>query len=139
MKIYSKNLNASRRKGATAVEFALVAPIVFLTFFSLVELARLTLSDGNASSAILVGAREATLEKATPTSVKQEITKELAIFNISDSEIQLTPATFNADTPTVKIDLTLPLNGSNGFSFTSLVNSSYKIQKTIEVKRESGR
>lgn len=66
-----------RRRGATAVEFALVAPIVFLLFFGAIEIARLSFLHHTAENAAYEAARKAIVAGGTEQNARAEATRLL--------------------------------------------------------------
>lgn len=81
------------RRGASAVEFALVAPVFFLFVFGMIEYGRLVMVQQVLTNATREGARRAVLEGATNTAV------------INAVKSYLTTASINGDSPNVVIDI----------------------------------
>ncbi|MEZ6137568.1 MAG: TadE/TadG family type IV pilus assembly protein [Pirellulaceae bacterium] len=127
----------ANRRGATAVEFAIVAPIIFALFFSAIEVSGLMLAEGSLNSAMLVGMREASLTDSTPTKVRKAIRKELKKLGYSNISIGFTPSNFGPDDRELQISMQLPIDASNGFFGSSLVTPNARITKSIQVVRES--
>lgn len=75
------------RKGATAVEFALVLPIVFFMFFGLWEYARLEMIRQATSTACYDGARNGTLPGATTDAMEAAAKNILDIYMIDGATI----------------------------------------------------
>lgn len=64
---------SKNRKGAAAVEFALVAPVFFLLIFGIIEFGRAMMVQQILVNASREGARRAVLEDATSESVRQAV------------------------------------------------------------------
>jgi len=128
-----------QRSGATAVEFALVAPVIFFTVFALIELSRLMMLNGNVNSAVLIGVRQASLARSSPADVRTAIEEELGRFSIREATIQFVPTNFDIDDDTVGISVDVPVNGANGFSLTGVLSSTVNIRRSIEINRESSK
>ena len=117
----SFNRSSPNRRGVTAVEFALVAPVAFLLIFFIFELARLMLFAGNVNTALLTGVRHATLDSATATEVEEIIRSELIRTGITvDPTINITPPDFTAFDSTVQIEIDIPLSTFVGVNLTTL-------------------
>lgn len=130
------NQPLANRRGATAVEFAIVAPIVFTLFFSAIEVSRLMLAEGSLTSAMLVGMREASLTDSTPRKVRKAIRDELTKLGYSNISIDFTPSSFGPDDRELQIAMQLPIDASNGFFGARLVTPNSRISKSIHVVRE---
>ncbi len=79
------------RRGTAAVEFALVAPLIFLFFFGSVEFGRLIMIMHALDSAAREGCRVAVTWKATPQDVADTVSERLAPFGITDYALTLEP------------------------------------------------
>lgn len=131
------NQSLANRKGATAVEFAIVAPIIFALFFSAIEVSRLMLAEGSLTSAMLVGMREASLTESTPAELSKAIRDELTKLGYSNISIDFTPSNFGPDDRELQISLQLPIDASNVFFGSRLVTPNARITKSIQVAREN--
>ena len=78
-----QNKNRRRnRLGATAIEFALVAPLVLAIVFGLFEISRvMTVSDAMKTS-VIAGAREAGVAQTNASEVRREMEAILNLFGI---------------------------------------------------------
>jgi Flp pilus assembly pilin Flp len=133
----SMNVHLRNRRGATAVEFAIVAPIIFVLFFAAIETSRLMMAEGSLNSAFLVGMREASLIETTPAKVRQTIRDELKKQGYSSISIAFDPSSFGPDDSELQISLQFPVNASNGFVGTRLIAPNSRITKSIRFVRES--
>lgn len=99
------------REGASAIEFALIAPLMILFTFGLVELGRMMLVKQTATHATREGARMAVRPTATRDEVIQRVQDELALLSISSATIETVPESFedadpgSAVTVRVRIDI----------------------------------
>jgi Flp pilus assembly protein TadG len=80
-----------RRRGATLVEFALVAPLLFLLIFTIIEFGRLVMVDQILTNAAREGARRAVLEQSTVSDVEQATSNYLSKSSISGASITVSP------------------------------------------------
>jgi Flp pilus assembly protein TadG len=74
----------SSRRGATAVEFAFVAPIIFLLFLGSIEMTNLNTIRHTASNAAYEGARQTIVAGGTADAARQEVTRLLGIVNVGN-------------------------------------------------------
>lgn len=98
-----------KRQGATLVEFAMVAPIVFFIVFLFVEFDRYILTVHALDEASRVGCRQAILENATSQEVENTVKGLLNQFGVTKYTMSVTPPlpnSLDAGSPvSVKIDV----------------------------------
>jgi Flp pilus assembly protein TadG len=98
-----KNLIVKRcllgRRGSSAVEFAMIAPLMILFTFGLVEVGRLMLVKQTMTHATREGARVAVRPNADITEVTQRIRDELLTLAIEDPVIETEPASLELAEP----------------------------------------
>ncbi len=117
MQTTSSNRNkrslANNRTGATAVEFALVAPIFFLLLLSSFEFSRLNVIRHTADNAAYEAARIAMVPGATAAEATTEATRIMGIVGARGTTITINPATLGPNTSqiTVTVDVPLDQNG----------------------------
>lgn len=99
----------SSRRGAAAVEFAMVAPIIFLLLFSTIEFGRALMAIHGLETAAREGCREAVSWDPSTDNIQQTVADRLTPFGISGYTLTLDPATPQSadqwDPVTVKIDV----------------------------------
>ena len=97
------------RKGAAAVEFALVAPLLFLVLFGIVEIGRLFMVQQMLTNCSREGARRAILESSTETEVKTVVNDYLTGSSVSGATVTVSPSDLSSlglgDPVTVKISV----------------------------------
>lgn len=89
-----ENLSRScrrKRRGAAAVEFALVAPLFFLLIVGMLEFGRAVMVQQILTNAAREGARAAVLDGATANGVRNSVTTYLSNAGITGSTVQITP------------------------------------------------
>lgn len=80
-----------RRRGTAAVEFAIVAPLVFLMLFGMIEFGRMLMVQQILTNASREGARRAIIESSTMTEVTEIVTDYLQRNSISGATLTLEP------------------------------------------------
>lgn len=80
------------RRAAAAVEFAIVAPLIFLLLFAAVEFGRVLMTIHAIESAAREGCREAVSWDPSSQHVKQTVADHLTPFGISGYTLKLNPA-----------------------------------------------
>lgn len=109
----TKRSPANNRTGATAVEFALVAPIFFLLLLSSFEFSRLNVIRHTADNAAYEAARIAMVPGATAAEAATEANRIMDIAGARGTTITINPATLGPNTSqiTVTVDVPLDQNG----------------------------
>ena len=79
------------RRGAAVVEFAVVAPILFLLVFGMIEYGRLVMVQQVLTNATLEGARHGVLDGSTTTEVQTTVTDYLTGANIAGATVTVNP------------------------------------------------
>ncbi|MGI9472377.1 MAG: TadE/TadG family type IV pilus assembly protein [Rubripirellula sp.] len=88
-----------QRRGASAIEFALIAPLMIMFTFGLVELGRMMLVKQTATHATREGARVAVRPTADRDEVIQRVEEELALLSITGATIETIPASLEDAEP----------------------------------------
>lgn len=122
-----------QRTGTTAVEFAIVFPVILTICFGLFELSRLqTISDTTRTSVIL-GAREAMVLGASADDVRTKVDRVLRLFSVSDSVTEVTPEDFSeAEEVTIRVEVPVAGNQS-GFVVRHFLPEEAVIEYSITV------
>jgi Flp pilus assembly protein TadG len=83
-----------KRRGAAAVEFAIVAPVFFLLVFGMIEFGRMVMVQQILTNASREGARTAVLDGSTTTDVTNNVITNMGDANITidATNITLNPA-----------------------------------------------
>ncbi len=112
------------RQGATAVEFALVAPIFFLLLFASFEFSRLNVIRHTADNAAYEAARIAMVPGATAAEAVTEANRILNIVGARGATVTVNPATIALSTRQITVTIDVPM-GQNGWiapRFTGALN-----------------
>ncbi len=122
---------ATNRTGATAVEFALMVPIIFTLFMGGIEITRLNFIRQSVSNAAYEGARKAVMPGGTVSDAQTEAQRLLTILRISNG------ATYTAtiDTDKVTMRVVVPVS-QNSWGITRFC-SGMNVSQTVTLSRES--
>jgi Flp pilus assembly protein TadG len=129
---------AKARKGAAMVEFAIVAPILFLFFFAAFEFCRVNMIRHTADNAVYEGARVAIIPGATAAEAEAEARLILNSLGLNNVTVTVTPGTIRRDTEEVTVRAEIPLD-QNSFipaSFTSGQSVDRELTMTREGVRQ---
>ena len=110
----SRSPNHSRR-GATAVEFALVFPMLFLFVFGALEFSGANMLRNTIENAAFEGARQAIIPGATASEAPIAAQSLLNILNIQDSTVTISPATIDINTESVTVTVIAPMTLANHY------------------------
>jgi Flp pilus assembly protein TadG len=104
-----------RRRGATLVEFAITVPILFLFVFGSFEFSRVIMLRNTIENAACEGARRGIVPGATALACEQSAQQLLDIVGVNNSTVDATPDPLAPDSEEVTVDVTVPLDASNGY------------------------
>jgi len=99
-----------RRRGATAVEFAVVAPVILLMFFAALEFSRLNMIRHTVDVAAFEGARRGILPGATVATVQDRVNVVLEAIRVQAETVVVEPATLSRSVDTVTVTVTVALD-----------------------------
>lgn len=105
-----------KRRGVTTVEFAIVAPILFLMVFAGFEFSRANLLVNTAHIAAVEGARRGIIPGATASECIQAAQDELDIIGVKVSNVTVSPNPLTRDDTEVTVNVSVPMTGQNGFA-----------------------
>jgi Flp pilus assembly protein TadG len=101
------------RKGAALVEFAIVAPLLFLLFFASMEFCRVAMIRHTADNAVYEGCRAGIIPGATTAEVHSETEQILNSLGLNNVSIAVTPPAIDRDTDEVTVRVTVPLDDNS--------------------------
>jgi Flp pilus assembly protein TadG len=97
------------RRGVAAVEFALIAPVMFLLAFGMIEVGSVMMIKNSLTQASRNGARAASLPMSTSEGVYAKVIEELQIMGLEHTEITIEPTNLSLTPPggnvTVKVSV----------------------------------
>lgn len=121
-----KRMSPSRRSvrhGAVTVEFALVAPILFMLIFGIIEFARLNMLRNSIENAAYEGARRGIIPGATADDAIAEAKLILNAVFVKNPQIVVSPAVILAATADITVTVNVPLSEAAWVFYFSPRNS----------------
>ncbi len=107
---WRKLVPGARRRGATAVEFALTAPVFFLFLLASFEFGWTNVMRHTADNAAYEAARHAMVPGATAAEARDKANSILAIVGARDADITVSPSVLTIDTRQVTVTIDVPLD-----------------------------
>lgn len=123
------------RRGATAVEFALVAPVFILFLLAAFEFGWLNVVRHTADNAAYEAARTAIVPGATTAEARTKANRLLRIVGARGANVTITPDPVTAQTTAVTVDIRIPMrrNGLIVPRFTS--RTQIQAKSTLRTER----
>ncbi|RQR57638.1 pilus assembly protein [Burkholderia sp. Bp9126] len=109
------------QRGATVVEFALVAAIFCTMLIGICEFGRVLFYWNTASEAMRLGARTATVCDADATVIKQRITTLMPLLKSSNVTLSYTPSGCDSDATTARSTCTFVTLKVTGVKINTLI------------------
>jgi len=123
------------RRGATTVEFALTAPILFMLVLGAIEFSRANMLVHTTAIAATEAARASIIPGATAAECKAAGLAELQAVGISDATFLIDPPEIVDDTTQVTVSLSVPLNMKNGYLLPRIFMGK-EVFKSVTLQRE---
>ena len=132
-------LRPEKYRGVAAVEFAVVAPILFLLIFGMIDVGRALMVQNLLTNAARDGARAASLDGVTAVDVEAQVTSFLAALHIPGASVTVTPnpLTSAASGDPVKVSVQVPY-ASVSWLPSSFFFKGVTLDSTIVMRRETG-
>jgi Flp pilus assembly protein TadG len=127
------------RRGAAAVEFAIVAPLFFLLIFGMIELGRMVMVQQVITNASREGARVAVLDGSTSTEVENVVNTYLASASVDGATVTINPAepsTAGYGEP-VTVTVTVPFSQVSWLPTPMLLGGDTNLAATTVMRRET--
>lgn len=131
-----KKPSRRNRRGAAAVEFAFVAPLLMMLLFGATELGRAMYIQNSVTAAAREGAREATLPSATQQTVEGIVGKYTNDFSEGNPTVTISPTLANVesgDMMTVTVSVPTSTLSSWGRSW---LGQSFNVTSSATMRRE---
>ena len=124
----------SCRRGVAAVEFALVAPILFLFLCGSIEFARLNMLRNSLENAAYEGARRAIIPGGTAAAATTNAKAALSAIGVTTGQVSVSPSVILASTTNITVTVSLPLKDAGWIFYFS--SSSSTMTRSVTLKRE---
>jgi len=134
MKSSQHNRLLSSRRGATVVEFAMTAPLVFLLLFGALELSHANMVFNTTEAAAYEGARQGIVPGASAADCVTAAERILAISRIRGATVSITPPDLRTDTNTIIVSITVPY--ADNTVVTPTFTRTLQISGACELNRE---
>jgi Flp pilus assembly protein TadG len=129
------------RRGAAAVEFAIVAPIFFLMVFGLIEFGRAVMVQQVLTNAAREGARVGVLDSPTPTAglVNTTVTNYLQNAGISGATVTINPTepTTAGYGATVTVTVQIPFKNVSWLPAPMFIGTNTQLKASTVMRRET--
>ena len=116
------------------VEFAIVAPLLFLFFFAAMEFCRVAMIRHTADNAVYEGCRVGIIPGATADEAEAEANRILNSLGVTNVRIKVTPSTIDRETEEVTVRIEVPLD-DNSFVPNQFL-SGRSIIRELTLRRE---
>ena len=124
----------TKKRGATAVEFALTFPIVIAFFFAAFEICRFSMLSHTVENAVFEAARRGIVPGATSDDCRAEAQRILGTLSLRNASIRVTPEQITRNTDQVTVSIEVPYAG-NAFVPIRLFNGA-RVQRQLTMVRE---
>lgn len=125
----------NHRRGATAVEFAIVAPVFFLILFAMFEFSRVNVLRHTADNAAYEAARRAIVPGATSSDAIAEANRLLTIVGARGASVTVDPPNLGPDTESVTVSVDVPMNRNSLVISKFTNNAVLSSQSTLRTER----
>jgi Flp pilus assembly protein TadG len=129
------NRPTRRRRGAALLEFAVVAPIIFLFFFAAFEFSRFHSIRQTAHLAAFEGARRGIVPGATVDDVQQQVATILSTVGVRAAVVSVEPATITNGSPSITVTITVPIRENSWVPLKLLGDTTFDATCTLHRER----
>ena len=123
-----------RRRGGTAVEFVIVAPIFFFLLLAGIEFAVLGTIRSTANNAAYEAARVLVIPGADPADGVSEAERIMGIVGVHTLTVSVSPSTITDTTQEVTVDVSIPYD--QNAVFTPFITGGLTVQASITLQTE---
>ena len=128
------SIRSQPRRGATTVEFALTAPLLFMVILAAIEFSRVNMVRHTVQNASYEGCRRGIVPGASADDVRQRANAVLGTVSVHGGQVTVEPAVIASDTPQVSVTVAAPLD-QNGW-ITSVFFSGRTVTSSLTLARE---
>ena len=123
------------RRGATVVEFAIVAPVFFLLLFASFEFSRLNVIRHTADNAAYEAARIAMVPGATAGEAVTAANDVLNVIGTRGAVVTVNPATLTSSTTQITVTVDVPLDQNAWIAPRFTGSAVLRSQSTLKAER----
>lgn len=123
-----------KKRGATAVEFALTLPIVLAFFFAAFEVCRFSMLTQTVENAVFEAARRGIVPGATSNDCRIEAQRILGTLALRNASIRVSPDQITRNTERVTVTIDVPYAG-NAFVPVHYFSGA-RVQRQLTMVRE---
>ena len=124
------------RRGATTVEFAICAPILFLFTFASLEFSRVNMIRQTVENAMYEGCRRGIVPGATSQDVRDSAQEVLNAIAATNSHITVSPSVILEDTPEITVSIVVPIDDNSWVA--PLFFNGMEVANSMTLRRERG-
>ena len=124
----------SRRSGALTVEVAMIAPLLFLFFFTSIEFGRINVIRHSVDNAAYEAARAGIVPGASAATAENEARRIMGFVVARGVEVDVTPDIINIDTPQISVEVSVDAD-ENGW-ITPYFFANSRTVGTCTLRRE---
>lgn len=129
----------TNRRGASAVEFAIVAPVFFLAVFAMFEFSRVNVIRHTADNAAYEAARIAIVPGATAAEATAEAERILRVVGARDAVVTVNPNPLNQASNEVTVSVAIPMARNTLTVGTFTGTKTLRAQSTLRTERVATR
>ena len=118
-------------RGAATLEFAFVAPLVFLFFFAAFEYSRFSSLRHSAHLAAFEGARRGIVPGATSSDVQSRATTILDAVKIHGATITVSPTAITNSSPGITVTVSIPIGENTWVPLKFLGDTQIEAECTL--------
>ena len=136
---YLRPRKCNMRRGAAIVEFAVVAPILFILVFGMIDLGRGIMVQNLITNAARDGARAAVLEGADASTIETDIAAYLAASSVPGATATVTPNPLSsaAQGAPVTVNVQVPFSAVSWLPASPFLQGKM-LEATVIMRKEVG-
>lgn len=128
--------NQQPHRGAAAVEFAIVFPLVLIFFIGIIAVSQAFILRDLSQLAAYEGARAGTILDATSEDIRTETERVLTSMRVQGAEITIEPTQLTNSTPRVRVTVRIPI-ADNAWVAGPLVPSIIDVGSSVELQKNA--
>lgn len=132
-----RRIAGNDRRGTTSVEFALVAPLLFLFFFAAFEFVRVAMIRHTADNAVYEACRVGIIPGSTTGEVRAEANRIMSTIGATNVGLTVIPGAIDSDTEEITVRIDVPLD-QNSYVPNQFV-AGRSIVRELTLRREGNR